>query len=205
MTNLYQSTNIHTITSNSNTISINTKPIKKQLTKETLHTQNTLEYWFNTCNPQYFLTVQFPIHKRTTDITKSNKKLHKVMLKFEKLILGKHWYRKHIPFFVIGEHGKYSLNWHYHVLIYDCPFDFFQVQQVFQKVSFQLHLPQEVLMVKQVYSNGVNSYSSKEFTTDINYHFDSDRIITSEILFNLPYKPITRMPESQKQSQNHEN
>lgn len=167
------------------------------------YTKNTMEYWFSTYNPQYFLTVQFPIHKRTTNINTSNKRLHKIMLKFEKLILGKHWYRKHIPFIVIAEHGKTSSNWHYHVLIYDCNFDFFQVQYAFQQVSFQLHLPHEVLLVEQVYSNGVNGYTSKEFKSDFNYHFDTDRIITSEILFDLPRKSPTHIPQSQNQVQNH--
>ncbi len=166
------------------------------------YTQNTLEYWLDTYNPQYFLTVQFPIHKRTPNLHLSNKRLHKIMLKFEKLILGKHWYRKHIPFIVIAEHGKTSSNWHYHVLIYDCKFDFFQVRQVFQQVSFQLRLPHEVLLVKPIYSNGVNGYSSKEIVSDLHYHFDTDRIITSEILFDLPRKSPTHIPQSQKQSQN---
>lgn len=127
------------------------------------------------------------------------------MSKFEKILLGRHWNRKYIPFITIAEHGKKSLNWHYHVLIYDCNFNFLQVQQAFQSVSDQLYLPYEVLYIEPVNDNGVNDYVSKEFDSDVNYHIDSDRIITSEILFNLPYKPITRMPESQKQSQNHEN
>ena len=171
-------------------------------TDTTDYTQNALEYWFNTYNPQYFLTVQFPIHQRTPNLHLSNKRLHKIMLKFEKLILGKHWYRKHIPFIVIAEHGKTSSKWHYHVLIYDCNFNFFQVQQVFQQVSEQLRLPHEVLLVKPIYSNGVNGYSSKEIVSDLHYHFDTDRIITSEILFDLPRKSPTHIPQSQKQVQN---
>lgn len=174
------------------------KQHKKQQTKETQHTQTVLQQWFSNINPQYFLTIQFPIHQRNTDIVKSNKKLHRVMLDFEKLLLGKHWYRKHIPFIVMAEHGKYSVNWHYHVLIYDCPFDLFKMQDVTQSVLIKLGLPHETLHIESVNDDGVNSYTSKEIIADINYHFDSDRIITSEILFNLQHKSSKPIPDSQK-------
>lgn len=110
------------------------------------------------------------------------------MLNFEKLLLGKHWNRKHVPFIAVAEHGKISSNWHYHVLIYDCLFDLSTMQSVTQAVLIKLGLSHETLLIKSVNDNGVNAYLSKEIIADINYHFDSDRIITSEFLFNLESK-----------------
>ena len=173
-------------------------------TNKTTEIKNILYSWFKDYNPQYFLSIQFPKYRRSANLENNEANLYKIMSTFERLALGRHWNKKHIPFFAIAEHGK-SINWHYHVLIYDCNFNFFQVQYAFQQVSFQLHLPHEVLLVEQVYSNGVNDYTSKEFKANIKKHFDSDRIITSEILFNIPYKSITHIKESQKQPQNHKN
>lgn len=173
-------------------------------TNKTTKIKKTIYSWFKNYNPQYFLSIQFPKCRRSVNLTKNEANLRQIMSNFEKILLGRHWNRKHIPFVAIAEQGK-SIHWHYHVLIYDCPFDFFTVQKVFQQVSFQLHLPHEVLLVKLIYSNGVNGYSSKEFKADIKNHFDSDRIITSEILFDLPRKSPTHIQKSQKQSQNHRN
>lgn len=165
--------------------------------------KNTIDYWLNTFKPQYMLTIQFPMYQRTSDMTKSNKKLVKIMLMFERILLGRHWNRKHIPFISIAENGK-SDNWHYHILIYDCPFNFLSVQRVIDDISIKLNLPHEVLFIEPVNDNGAANYVSKEFISDINNYFDSDRITTSEILFNLSLESTKRVRESQKQSQNHE-
>lgn len=106
---------------------------------------------------------------------------------FERLILKRHWNRKHIPFIAITEHGQ-SENWHYHIYIYNCNYDFLYIQDVIDKVLDQLNLYEEVLHIEPILTSGVYNYTSKEITSDINYHFDSNRIITSEILFNIPYK-----------------
>lgn len=156
-------------------------------TTATYYTKYTLQDWFSNTNPQYFLSIQFPIHLRKTDLTSSNKKLHKIMSTFEKILLGRHWNRKYIPFIAIAEHGK-SVNWHYHILIYNCPVSFLKLQSIFDDVITKLNLTHETLYIEPINDTGVNSYTSKEFTADINYHFDSDRIITSEILFGIPYK-----------------
>ena len=174
-------------------------------TNTTIQTKSILQSWFSKINPQYFLSVQFPKYLRSVDLMKSNQKLGKIMSNLEKMLLGRHWNRKYIPFVAIAEHGKISSNWHYHVLIYNCPFDLATMQLVTQGVLIKLCLPHETLHIETVNDDGINSYSSKEFTADVNYHFDSDRIITSEILFDLPPKSLTHIPQSQNQVQNHRN
>lgn len=177
------------MTMNNNYICLNTD--------KTTKIKQILCSWFNNYNPQYFLSIQLPGYLRSTDLDKTQKNLHKIMSTFEKILLGRHWNRKHIPFFIVAERGK-SINWHYHALIYECPFNFFEIQMVFSMVSTQLNLPHEVLYIEPVNNDGAYSYTSKEFKANINYHFDSDRIITSEILFNLTYKPLNPTRESQR-------
>lgn len=123
------------------------------------------------------------------------------MLNFERLSLKRHWNHNHIPFIAFSEQGK-SSHWHYHIYIYNCPFNFLQIQSIIHDLLTKLNLPHETLHIEPILTNDVYSYTSKEFKANINYHFDSDRIITSEILFNIPYKSITHIKESQKQPQN---
>lgn len=156
-------------------------------TNNTIHTKNVLYSWLNNINPQFFLTIQFPNYLRSTDLLKSNQNLRKIMLKFEQLSLKRHWNKKHIPFIAIAEQGK-SSHWHYHIYIYNCPFRFLKIQQIFDDVSTLCDFPRDVIFVEPILTNNVYPYTSKEIIADINYHFDSDRIITSEFLFNLESK-----------------
>lgn len=169
-------------------------------TNKTTKIKKTIYSWFKNYNPQYFLSIQFPKCRRSVNLTKNEANLRQIMSNFEKILLGRHWNRKHIPFVAIAEQGK-SIHWHYHVLIYDCPFDLATMQSVTQAILIKQGLPHETLHIETVFDAGVNSYSSKEFKADIKNHFDSDRIITSEILFDLAYKPISHITEMQKQHQ----
>ena len=159
-------------------------------TNNTYHLHNILYSWLYDINPQFFLSIQLPKYLRSTDLLKSNKNLKKIMLKFEQLSLKRHWNKKHIPFIAFAEHGK-SKTWHYHIYIYNCPFNFLKIQSIINDVSKELNLPHEVLDIEPILTTGVYPYTSKEFKSDINYHIDSDRIITSEFLFNIS-------PKSQK-------
>ncbi len=163
----------------------------------TFDVQQSLISWFSSFNPQYFISIQFPKHLRNNNLDTTNKKLLKIMRAFEIDLLGRHWNRKHIPFIVVAEKGK-STHWHYHILIYDCPFNFFQVQLIFHNIVDKYNLTKETIDVRPIITSGVNSYASKEFKADIKNHFDSDRIITSEILFNLSSKQKGHILQSQK-------
>lgn len=160
----------------------------------TIQTKSILYSWLNNISPQFFLSIQLPKHLRSTDLIKSNKNLKRIMVEFEQISLKRHWNRKHIPFIAIAEHGK-ARTWHYHVYIYNCSFSFFKIQSIIKDVSTELNLPHEVLHIEPILTTGVYPYTSKEIISDINYHFDSDRIITSEYLFNLS---PTYIPQSQK-------
>lgn len=158
-------------------------------TNKTTQLKNILYSWLNNINPQFFLSIQLPKHLRSTDLIKSNQNLKKIMLKFEQLSLKRHWNKKHIPFIAFSEHGK-AKTWHYHIYIYNCSFDFLKIQSIINDVSTVLNLPHEVLHIEPILTTGVYPYTSKELKSNINYHIDSDRIITSEFLFNLPHKSL---------------
>jgi hypothetical protein len=51
--------------------------------------------------------------------------------------------------------------------------------------------------LKPIITFGVNSYVSKEIFCDINSHFDTDRITTSEILFNIPHSSTPNISNHQ--------
>lgn len=166
-------------------------------TDNTYNIQQTLINWLADINPQYFLTIQLPQHLRSESLTTTNKHLLEIMSIFERLLWGRHWNRKHTPFIAIAENGKLSFNWHYHILIYNCPFNFFQLQRVLDTLLTILNLTPETINLKPVITFGVNDYSFKEIFADVNGHFDTDRIITSEILFNLAHKSTQNTPNNQ--------
>jgi len=171
-------------------------------TNTTIQTHNVLYSWLNNINPQFFLSIQLPKHLRSVNLIKSNQNLKRIMIEFEQFSLKRHWNRKHIPFIAIAEHGK-ARTWHYHIYIYNCHFNFLTIQSIIKNVSTELNLPHEVLHIEPILTTGVYPYTSKEIIADINYHFDSDRIITSEYLFNLPPKSSMYIPQSQNRVQNH--
>lgn len=179
--------------SNNKKISLNTN--------NTIQTKNILYSWLNNINPQFFLSIQLPKHLRSTKLSKSNQNLKKIMLNFERLSLKRHWNHNHIPFIAFSEQGK-SLHWHYHIYIYNCSFSYLKMQLIINDLLTKLNLPKETLHIEPILTPGVYQYTSKEIITDINYHFDSDRIITSEFLFNIPHKTTEHTPEPQKHTQN---
>lgn len=159
-------------------------------------TQQKLNTWFENINPNCFVSVQFPKYLRKMKLEKAHKQLYKIMLNFERRIHGRHWNRKKTPFIAFAEHGR-SPSWHYHIFFYNNNFSTYDFQVAFEYVSNKMKLPKETIFVEKIYDAGVYPYISKEIITDFNGHFDTDRIITTDILFET-YK--TQSKSQQKRS-----
>jgi hypothetical protein len=139
--------------------------------------------------PTHFLTLQFPITKRTANFDKSKKYLYSVMHNFECRLLGRHWNKKHLEFIAFAEHGK-SEGWHYHILFNSGEFTTEQLETALDITTTRKKLHNEAFMLKPITSTPdcVYKYCTKETRADGKCHFDSKRFIPSRELFDLPNK-----------------
>ena len=139
--------------------------------------------------PTHFLTVQLPENLKTANYYNSKNQLRMIMKIFEKSLLNRHWNKHHLPFIVFAENGA-SDDWHYHILLNRGKFTEQELQNAILKTTITLGLPFYCLQLEPIVKNedNVKSYSMKEMKISWNSKFDSDRIILSADLFNLPYK-----------------
>ena len=156
--------------------------------EQTEKMKQIIEDWFDEkIKPNCFVSIQFPKFMRRTKLDLAYGKLYKIMYSFERKIHGRHWNKHKTQFISFAELGD-ATTYHFHLYFYDNDIPTIKFKHIFALVSEELRLPAETIDVKSIYSKDVYSYGAKELLTDENGEFDSSRIITTEILFEL-YKP----------------
>ncbi len=163
-----------------------TQHSKSEFTKQELH-----KWLNNTYQPTHFLTVQLPENWKTNNENNTKSHLRMIMKIFEKNLLGQHWNKKHLPFIAFAELGE-SEEWHYHILFNQKQFAEDDLQTAISQTVKKLKLSDYCLQLNQIEENLENAenYCLKELKVYFYGHFDSDRIILSAELFQLPYKPV---------------
>ena len=139
--------------------------------------------------PTYFLSIRLPENWASENLSKSLKYLQLIMKTFEKKLLGRHWNKHHIPFIAFAEKGA-GFEWHYHILFNHDKFTEQDLQSAILSTTNILKLPAYCLDLKPIESqpDTVIAYCLKEMKIYNNNSFDSDRIILSHDLFQLPHK-----------------
>lgn len=163
-----------------------TQHSKSEFTKQELHK------WLNhTYQPTHFLTVQLPENWKSNNANNAKSHLRMIMKIFEKNLLGHHWNRKHLPFIAFAELGE-SEEWHYHILLNQKQFAEDDLQTAISQTVKKLKLSDYCLQLDQIdnHLESAENYCLKELKVYFYGHFDSDRIILSAELFQLPYKLI---------------
>lgn len=154
--------------------------------------KSELNRWIdNTYQPTHFISVQLPENLRYA--SKENVILHlrNIMIEFEKYLLKRHWNKKHLPFICFEERCA-SHGWHFHILLNKCEFMEQQLRDAVFAVNTKLKLSSYCLDIRPIINETAaicEEYCEKQIRIDEFAHFDSDRIILSHDLFNLPYKP----------------
>lgn len=134
--------------------------------------------------PTHFLTVQFPIPKRSKCSEKSRATFRNIMKNFERQLLGKHWNNKMLPFIGTEEYNT-GKGWHYHIYFYNNPFTTERLQAALYATQLNMGLTPETLDLVYIGNDPENpcSYCTKQIEVDINGHWDSSLYITSEEIF----------------------
>lgn len=150
--------------------------------------KNDIISWLLSFNHTHFLTIQFPNNMKTEDSTISQDYLRRFMAKFEYCLIGRYWNKKHLPFIAIAEQGK-ATSWHYHLLINSGKFTINQLQTALDKAANKLNLPTELICLKEITNpEKLYTYCLKEIKLCKNNRIDTNRIISSTILFSIENK-----------------
>lgn len=168
--------------------------------EKAMQTKQKLNNWIaDTYRPTHFLTIQLPEHLRTSNYDHSKDQLRMYMKIFEKSLFGKHWNKHHLPFIAFAENGA-GPEWHFHILLNRGKFTEQELQNAILKTTIKLKLSFYCLELDLIENHleEVNSYCTKEMKIYWNNKFDSDRMILSADLFNLPYEKVTSMTLNQK-------
>ena len=139
--------------------------------------------------PTHFLSIRLPKNWASDNLSNSLNHLRLIMKTFEKKLLGRHWNRHHIPFIAFAEKGV-GFEWHYHILFNHGDFSEHDLQNAILYTTCILKLPSYCLDLKPIENqpDTVIAYCIKEMKIYDNNSFDSDRIILSHDLFQLPHK-----------------
>lgn len=139
--------------------------------------------------PTHFLSIRLPKNWASENLSNSLSHLQLIMKTFEKKLLGRHWNRHHFPFIAFAEKGV-GFEWHYHILFNHEKFTKQDLQNAILYTTGILKLPAYCLDLKLIENqpDTVIAYCIKEMKIYDNNSFNSDRIILSHDLFQLPHK-----------------
>lgn len=160
-----------------------TRHLKSETIKHKLNNWLTKVY-----QPTHFLTIQLPENKKNKNLLMAKDNLRNIMKAFEKSLMN-NWNRHHLPFITFAEQGI-SKEWHFHILFNQGVFTDEELEFAIIEATVREKLPRYCLKLIPIKNNTTNveNYCTKEMKIYFNGYFDSDRIIFSHDLFNLPYK-----------------
>lgn len=155
---------------------------------KTKQIQNELQDWLNNQIFSHFLTIRLPIGAYTENFERAKPIFHKILRHFEKSLVGRHWNRSPVNFIGTAELGKNKI-WHLHLLLWAQKYTNEEIHAAVESVAQKLKLTNRALKLQEIdlTPSALNSYVTKEITADNLGHFNTDRLIFSETLFNLPY------------------
>ena len=152
--------------------------------------KSELKKWIdNTYSPKYLMTIQLPDNLKSENLEHSITHLKNIMKDFERLLLHRHWNKKHIPFIAFAEKGV-SEDWHFHLLFNGGNFTYLELKTAIQNIILKQRLPKYCLQIDEIKDGiaKVEYYTIKEIRVEDYKHFDSDRMILSHDLFNIDIK-----------------
>lgn len=145
--------------------------------------------WLSNYKPTHLLTIQLPLYLRTYDYEKSKKILKRLMISFERKLIGRHWNRNHLKFIAFAEQNK-DFCWHYHILLCDNDYSDYILNATMNKVILKENLDIYTFNLQRIIEthNKVYSYCIKNLNINDMGRFDVDRLIVSSELFDLEFK-----------------
>lgn len=157
---------------------------------QTANAQQQLIEYLSNLQLTHYLTVDLPVHLQHLGFERSCKQLSRYIKRFEKEAAGRHWNNHHIPFVGFAERGPNNI-WHWHLLLWAHGYTDTELHDALRRtLKWFPKLTDHSINLQSINATPTQlySYSVKEIISDHMGHINPDRFITSEILFNLPYK-----------------
>ena len=136
------------------------------------------------CDPDYFSTIRLPKNQETSNFDEGKESLCQIMKRFEKRLLHRPWIKHHIPFVAFAE---LKSTWHYHILLNSSSFTQKELENAFVSSNMSDY-EIDLSPIQNKYATGI--YCTKQLHLDIYSMMimDTNRIITSYDLFDIPFK-----------------
>lgn len=164
---------------------------KNMQNQKTIKLRGELNVWiYETYHPNYFLSVRLSKNKETFNQEKADKEVWRILKKFEKVLVGRNWKKKHLPFVMFAEnHYGYS-SWHYHLLFNGGKYTQKELQNAIYKTKLDLKMSDYTMdLRKETYTpNNLRDYCTKELKVRYMDEVETDRIIISDVLFYIENK-----------------
>lgn len=150
--------------------------------------KNEIINWLETFNHTHFLTIQFHNNIKTDDYNLSNEYLRQIMARFETNLIKRNWNKHHLPFIAFAEKGK-GVSWHYHILLNSGKYTTDDLEKALDKSCDKNKFPRELICLEEITdSQKLHTYCTKELKITNNGKIDTDRMIFSNVLFNIENK-----------------
>jgi len=139
--------------------------------------------------PTHHIPLQFDTNHKPKNIEMLEKYARVVIGRWERVLLGQRWYRKHIPFIMIAEKNE-SVGWHAHILLKDFIHDYETLRWGFlaaKKLSGDPVSDWKIIEIDRMPGH-LCEYVMKHVFPDRSGRIDTRVWIPSEVLFDLPKK-----------------
>lgn len=144
--------------------------------------------WLETLNHTHFLTIQFHNNIKTDDYDLSKELLRQIMARFESNLIKRNWNKHHLPFIAFAEKGK-GISWHYHILLNSDKYTTEDLEKALDEAADNRKFPRELIYLEEITdSQKLYTYCTKELKITNNGKIDTDRMIFSNVLFNIENK-----------------
>lgn len=156
--------------------------------KHTNKVQNIIANFLTDTQYTHYLTIHLPY--TANSLIKAQFTLKKIAISFEHQLLGRWWFKHHVPFVAIAERHK-NQKYHYHLLLSAPQNTTKQLKTAIDNIRCdKKRLPTYTFDLKEIdhTPDRLSSYCVKQLKSDTKFRFDTDRITYSHILFDLPAK-----------------
>lgn len=155
--------------------------------EQTEKVQQIINDWLDEFMFSHYFTIKVPLGAYKSGFDGSYKILRKIVKRYEKELVGRYWHKNPVHFIGIAELGERKI-WHWHLLLWGHKYTDEQLQTALIKTRDYMELSENTLDIRPItYTpSRLNGYNTKEIIADNHGRFNTDRIICSDIIFDLP-------------------
>lgn len=151
-----------------------------------IHLHDELLNQTNLLNPNWHITLTWDTNHRTRSVEALNNRVKECMAAFERAVLGRNWFRKHLPFIMVAErHADGTL--HAHLVLHAPGYDKENLERLFC-ISERVDCTSWPEIYITPICDKTATYILKQIKPDYSGSIDTSAWICSDILLELGHK-----------------